>query len=1822
MFDGDQALQLEQLRKRLLDLTLRNRLLNYPHPKGRSLRFVDTDPDWLVGELLAGNSLRIEHVPAPPRGEALERAWPEWVSENRPDARPGVREWAAFKGYDTGYDLRKLYGRGPQRGHSGRVRSVQALQYPEALEAQLNKIAQIARTAIEDSGANILYLAVGFLSWSEKEDASKVIAPLFLVPVALDSNGYDKETRRKIYNLRHNGEDLQENLSLREKLKRDFHLDLPPLEEEETVSSYLKKCERLTTGKPDWAIHHYATLGFFQFGKLLLYLDLDPKKWPEGAGPLSHPVISKVLGADDGDPGGFEYAEPLSPDELDVENPEFKLVQSADSSQHSVVVDAANGKNLVVEGPPGTGKSQTITNIIAVALMKGQSVLFVSEKMAALDVVRRRLDSVGLGDFCLELHSHRTQRKKLLEDIEKRVRRRRGGFPDGELQSAIRRFKRLRKKLNRYATLINSDVPGFRCTVHSLFWEVTHLRNAGVANADISDSCTGHTDLSADQLEEAQYKLGVALRRRREITADVGDFSDHPLFGLAIDRATVPSWDEARASLRLIEGAFRRLLSAAEATDKLTHARVEMTLEGISSLAALSEALQDPTNTERTVRLQALVTASASLVEFSEFVERETDYSGKHLQAQEAWVPDVLDEPAALASTIGQIGKLGAGRIPAVGMSVDELWRVAEAARALVNLFDAGAQDFRAFVDALGFDFPPGARGLFAADELFSILRSAPLDALELRDPVLEVVDDDVMFARMEREQTSLKESATRISLRFDIDRAKEVDAIRYAAGILSRKSLISGRFDADWRASNGLYRGLCISSPWLRSAKKRSADLDSIADHLGALSEFEKNISYAGLLGPRFKGLATPVPAYRSLATWNAEVRAWASKWFDNSLHIARAVMRLELSQLERVRSLDGAGLQKTVQQAIWNLKRLQELCGERLDDGWFGNWAEGASAAKEVADNIESALPSISERLRSSGIVLDDAVGKAKPLLKLALDKGRSTARSKFLNTVRGRGPLHDSDLARLREGRKFATIYWTNKACRDSHAVVDSAVDSEELAPLLASLKAIALAHDAFRQSAEKQLHRLGARDWFLGERLAEVPFEDAIARCNRALEGEPRFEQWCQLVASMKADEAAVVWDRLSDGVLSGSLSDDEAEATLRLGVLEQVLNRLISEYPELREFEGVEHEEVRTRLREVDDALLQLHREEAAYKAGSTRPPKGSSGSRVSDLTEMTLLKHEFRKQRGHLPIRKLVNRASGALRALKPCFMMGPLSVAQYLEPGKVQFDILIMDEASQMKPEDALGAIARARQVIVVGDPKQLPPTSFFDRIDDGVDDDIDDAFTIQGKGSILELLMPVLGQVRQLNWHYRSRHESLIAFCNRQFYDDRLLAFPSPRRQAVRGSLGITYHYVQGEYRQQRNQAEADELLRGVLKEIRASRGNRTVGVVAINSQQAELLNENWLRLLREHPDVEDLLTELPDSEPFFIKNLENVQGDERDVIFISLTYGPDEKGHFYQRFGPINQENGWRRLNVLFSRARENMVIYSSMRSDLVTPTSGNLGATALKQFLDYCERGGRFEAIATATSRPPDSPFELEVINELRRRGFACVPQVGVAGFFIDIGVIDPDSEGDFLLGIECDGATYHSAKSARDRDYLRQSILEGLGWKIHRIWSPDWFKRRDIEITRLVRSIELELERARARRQEQEQARKRTIHVGIIAEPISESATPPLQAEPGEPQAGAAEPQRAVEKAEATRSSREGLREALIRLRETIESEFPTVPAKQQLLRDELIAFFVEHMPTGRDEFASVVPVFVRQNIDVEQARRYLGTIFSLCEQYV
>jgi very-short-patch-repair endonuclease len=454
-----------------------------------------------------------------------------------------------------------------------------------------------------------------------------------------------------------------------------------------------------------------------------------------------------------------------------------------------------------------------------------------------------------------------------------------------------------------------------------------------------------------------------------------------------------------------------------------------------------------------------------------------------------------------------------------------------------------------------------------------------------------------------------------------------------------------------------------------------------------------------------------------------------------------------------------------------------------------------------------------------------------------------------------------------------------------------------------------------------------------------------------------------------------------------------------------------------------------------------------------------------------------VLRAEMARRRGHMPIRQLMQKAGPAIQALKPVLMMSPLSVAQFLTPGRVTFDLLVMDEASQIQPVDALGAIARCTQVVVVGDERQLPPTKFFAKMTGSqAEGDDDEGAQVADIESILGLFTARGLPQRMLRWHYRSRHQSLIAISNSQFYENKLFIVPSPYTQEA--GMGLRFHHIpEGVFDSGgtgTNVVEARTVAEAIIRHAKTHPG-LSLGAATFSVSQRRAIQDQLEVLRRLNPDTEDFFHAHP-SEPFFVKNLENVQGDERDVIMISVGYARNAQGYMAMRFGPLGADGGERRLNVLISRAKRRCEVFASITDeDIDLDRAKGKGVFAFKLFLQYA-RTGRL-SLAQASGRDPDSVFEEQVASALQARGYQVHPQVGIAGFFIDLAIADPARPGRYLLGIECDGASYHSARAARDRDRLRQAVLEDHGWIIHRIWSTDWFQRPREQLERTIAAIE-------------------------------------------------------------------------------------------------------------------------------------------------
>lgn len=526
-------------------------------------------------------------------------------------------------------------------------------------------------------------------------------------------------------------------------------------------------------------------------------------------------------------------------------------------------------------------------------------------------------------------------------------------------------------------------------------------------------------------------------------------------------------------------------------------------------------------------------------------------------------------------------------------------------------------------------------------------------------------------------------------------------------------------------------------------------------------------------------------------------------------------------------------------------------------------------------------------------------------------------------------------------------------------------------------------------------------------------------------------------------------------------------------------------RVVDDEPAVRDFNVAEQTDRIERFRALDDQFAQLTRQYIRARLCGAIPDKDAR----TQPPGFGPLAAQLRLQRPRKAVRQLVEEMGPALTTLAPCLLMSPLSVAQYLPPDAALFDLVIFDEASQITPWDAVGSIARGRQVVVAGDPKQMPPTSFFDR---GAAPDVDDGEVEEDQESILDECLGARLPQRRLSWHYRSRHESLIAFSNHTYYDGDLITFPAPvTRDSAVSLVPVAGAWARGKTRTNQVEAEAmvKEAVRRLTDPASVDEAGRplSLAIITLNAEQQKLVEDLLDRQRQLTPALEPFFAE-DASEPVVVKNLETVQGDERDIILLGIGYGPETPNApvMSMNFGPLNRAGGWRRLNVAVSRARREMVVFASFPPHLIDLNRTSAGAVRdLKHFLEFAERGPRALGEAVAGSVGGfESPFEQAVASGLRERGWTVVPQIGVSRFRIDLGVVHPDRPGDYLLGVECDGAAYHSAATARDRDKVREAVLRGLGWTLLRVWSTDWWIDRRGALDRLDAAIRSELERAR------------------------------------------------------------------------------------------------------------------------------------------
>lgn len=636
-----------------------------------------------------------------------------------------------------------------------------------------------------------------------------------------------------------------------------------------------------------------------------------------------------------------------------------------------------------------------------------------------------------------------------------------------------------------------------------------------------------------------------------------------------------------------------------------------------------------------------------------------------------------------------------------------------------------------------------------------------------------------------------------------------------------------------------------------------------------------------------------------------------------------------------------------------------------------------------------------------------------------------------------------------------------------------ILDSSVDYDQP---LGDLSSLATDKAQIMDGFETALNLFDENDLpeTLKKKYDQSPAEAADWFADHALHTE-ELAEWANFNTVRKQCNENGLQDFVSKA-LENQLPPEKWEAAFARRFYVLLIERLTADRPLLQKFKGTMQTELIRRFRELDLAMIEDSSHEIRAKLFAQKPQLAGIEAGSS---EASILRREYNKKRRLMPLRKLFLGIPNLIQALKPCLMMSPLTVCQLLDPSTYRFDLVVFDEASQVPPEYAMSGLLRAKQMIVAGDSQQLPPTNFFHTIESGRYTDEED-YEDASYESILHACDTCGFPNKMLNWHYRSRDESLIAYSNYHFYENRLYTFPNSSLNSP--DTGLKFVYVKdGIYKGGDNARYNLKEARRVAELVHDHLVNHpdlSLGIVAFSVPQRRAIEAEIEKLRAENPDLDSQFSYDAD-EPIFIKNLENVQGDERDVIILSVGYGKDEKGRMNLNFGPINREGGARRLNVAVTRARYLLRLVASIQPEDIDLTRANSrGAGLLRNYLEAARDG--VEAVFQSRKREADaafgSLFEESVYNELTRRGLQLARQVGVSQYRIDLAVMDPQEPSHFLLGIECDGPMYYSALTARDRDRLRQQVLEGLGWKVHRIWSRDWIQNREREIEKIMNAI--------------------------------------------------------------------------------------------------------------------------------------------------
>lgn len=1573
--------RLARWQRKLLDLSLRNNLLNFKGSK-KALKLEAPDAALLEDMLAEGQILKVMPRPdlmdgADPRSQAIYEGR-EHEDVRRAHAMDGLKRKEVFVGVPK-----------------------------DELEARLVELFRTARTTMQEGGSNTLYLALGFLTWTRDDRAGqKYRAPLILVPVTLS-----RKSARSGFTLAIHDDEPRFNPTLIEMLRQDFNLnlgiadgELPKDDNGLDVAAVWKAVSTAIKDIKGWEVSEEVVLAMFSFAKYLMWKDLTERTDQLRQNAVVRHLIDSPR---DNYPAGVPFPHPRNLDR------EFDPAQTfcplpADSSQLSAVMAAVRGKDFVLIGPPGTGKSQTISNMIAQCLAEGKRVLFVSEKIAALDVVFRRLREVKLGEFCLELHSSKARKLDVLAQLKNSWES--TGVVDPEVWRAeARRLKALRDDLNIYVErlhfrfgngmtiyeAIGRVIDGDAVPPLGLSWEAANAHDAAAMEAMVS---------VVERLDVNAKAVGYQGLLKNPL-ADIG----HSEWSPKLQQSLV---DAARGVLPVAQSL---IASYEHFAGTCGFPSFSLTRRARGAMGMLARAL--PTATGHDWRFAARADARAIADRLRGGLEQLAQHRELSASLSPGWSPSVV---AACRRGMGLIEQrralhagLGTTWSDDIVQELDGGLRLLDEIAKATNQLSVhyGEQIEQLNVSQLQREFGKAEKAVW------------PLSVVAKRK------------VRQALEGCIVGEGEPNISL--DLRLWVQIRTLRTEVEALQIGPAV-----------DGVWSGLKTRPEFARAALKFQSEL--VAAKSGReWSDVGLEPVANGRCGTR---LAEELQKLRALRELDIELgsleglsAATASLWSGMSTRIDALETALDfnaaMSQIRVSGSLTGTHEAVAAGACGETMAADLQICQQRAGvERNLDQLADLHASTHGVWNGLRTSIEDVEKALKfqaSVGAAITNLAATPEDLRAIAAPLERLIGEDNALLEPAGA-------LAAAAQGYLTAWLALQPK------------IDQLSVAGALSD----------------------GAKADF-----GDVALNDLIERCNGIIQSEPRLNAWCAW-RKVRGQAILLGLSGVVAGIENGAVKAGQVRHAFETNYSRWWLNIVVDSEPVIRTFVAAEHEKRIGDFRALETRYTELTRAWIRARLCADLPQQES----VTRSSEWGLLRHEMTKKTKHLPLRTLMSSLPTALTKLTPCLLMSPLSIAQYLSADANAFDVVVFDEASQIPVWDAIGAIARGKQVVMVGDPKQLPPTSFFDRAEASNDEE-------ETEGDLESILDECMGAnlpTMNLSWHYRSRHESLIAFSNHRYYGGSLVTFPSP----VTVDTAVSFHHVAGVYEKggaRINKPEARAVVADIVAKLRAPgfrETGHTIGVVTFNSEQQTLIEDLLDDERRKDPSLEPHFAESA-LEPLFVKNLESVQGDERDIMYFSTTFGPDLTGAVSMNFGPMNREGGERRLNVAITRARQELRVFSSLRPEKMDLARTQArGVKDLKHFLEFAERGTKALAEATNGSLGGfESPFEEAVAAALSSKGWELHTQIGASSFRIDLAVVHPDARGTYLTGIECDGATYHRSATARDRDLLREQVLRGLGWEIVRIWSTDWWVDRAGTLERIDLQLKDLLARSRAMRAE-------------------------------------------------------------------------------------------------------------------------------------